>query len=240
VRWRADPRAPRAGWHGAHRAAAIGAGRRTPPPARAGPAHPPGPATPRAPPARRGRRNLAASAGHEIHVSGPVCEAWSGGGGGCRLCLSLGSGSRRHPPPLAARTPYVHLLCTRTCCIWCDDPEAAARRRLPTAARTSLSSARRRAATPVPAAAAHGCRSTTSAARPPGQRCGRGSSIAAAAWPSVRPCSQNGYLSSRGGCQNRWHLLANCDHGDSTTSRFDSPAAVSRRHRCAPCAPRPP
>jgi hypothetical protein len=37
-------------------------------------------------------------------------------------------------------------------------------------------------------------------------------------------CSQNGYLSSRGGCQNRWHLLVNCDHGDSTSSRFDSPA----------------
>jgi hypothetical protein len=38
-------------------------------------------------------------------------------------------------------------------------------------------------------------------------------------------CSQNGYLSSRGGCQNRWHSLVNCDHGDSTSSRFDSPAA---------------
>jgi hypothetical protein len=33
-------------------------------------------------------------------------------------------------------------------------------------------------------------------------------------------CGQNGYLSSRGGCPNRWHSLLNCDHGDSTTSRF--------------------
>jgi hypothetical protein len=55
-----------------------------------------------------------------------------------------------------------------------------------------------------------------------------------------RACSQNGYLSSRGGYQNRWHSLVNCDHGDSTTSRFDSPvAAVALReclwpqHRCA-------
>jgi hypothetical protein len=39
------------------------------------------------------------------------------------------------------------------------------------------------------------------------------------------PCSQNGYLSSRGGGQNRWHSLVSCDHGDSTTSRFDSPPA---------------
>jgi hypothetical protein len=38
-----------------------------------------------------------------------------------------------------------------------------------------------------------------------------------------RCCSQNGYLSSRGGCPNRWHSLVNCDHGDSTSSRFDSP-----------------
>jgi hypothetical protein len=29
-------------------------------------------------------------------------------------------------------------------------------------------------------------------------------------------------------CQNRWHSLAKCDHGDSTTGRFDSP------HRSAP------
>jgi hypothetical protein len=44
------------------------------------------------------------------------------------------------------------------------------------------------------------------------------------------PCSQDGYLLRRGGCQNRWHSLLNCDHGDSTTSRFDSPRA------CAPAA----
>jgi hypothetical protein len=41
------------------------------------------------------------------------------------------------------------------------------------------------------------------------------------------PCSQHGYLSSRSGCHNRWHSLMNCDHGDSTTSRFDSPNAPS-------------
>jgi hypothetical protein len=37
-------------------------------------------------------------------------------------------------------------------------------------------------------------------------------------------CSQNGHLSNRGGGQNRWHSLVSCDHGDSTTSRFDSPS----------------
>jgi hypothetical protein len=37
-------------------------------------------------------------------------------------------------------------------------------------------------------------------------------------------CSQNGYLSRRGGCQNRWHSLVSCDQGDSTISRFDSPS----------------
>jgi hypothetical protein len=37
-------------------------------------------------------------------------------------------------------------------------------------------------------------------------------------------CSQNGYLSSRGGYQNRWHSLVSCQHGDSTSSRFDSPS----------------
>eukprot|EP01047_Picozoa_sp_COSAG01_P033667 COSAG01_NODE_2487_length_7592_cov_4.423328_2_plen_137_part_00 len=44
---------------------------------------------------------------------------------------------------------------------------------------------------------------------------------------SEEGCRQNGYLSSRGGCQNRWHSLVNCDHGDSTTSRFDSPDGSS-------------
>jgi hypothetical protein len=39
--------------------------------------------------------------------------------------------------------------------------------------------------------------------------------------PSVR---SNGYLPSRSGCPNRWHSLVSCDHGDSTTSRFGSPA----------------
>jgi hypothetical protein len=43
--------------------------------------------------------------------------------------------------------------------------------------------------------------------------------------------SHNGYLSSRGGRQHRWHSLVSCDHGDSTTSRFDSPAPRGRT-RC--------
>jgi hypothetical protein len=41
--------------------------------------------------------------------------------------------------------------------------------------------------------------------------------------PRGRSCSQKGYLASRGGRHNRWHSLVNCDHSDSTTSRFDSP-----------------
>jgi hypothetical protein len=44
----------------------------------------------------------------------------------------------------------------------------------------------------------------------------------------------NGYLSSRGGCQHRWHALVKCDHGDSTTSRFDSPPRCPRRRPPAP------
>jgi hypothetical protein len=47
---------------------------------------------------------------------------------------------------------------------------------------------------------------------------------AATAAPPYPPPVQNGYLSSRSGCHNRWHLLVHCDHADSTTSRFDSPA----------------
>jgi hypothetical protein len=62
--------------------------------------------------------------------------------------------------------------------------------------------------------------------------------------PSSDTCSQNGFLSSRGGCQNRWHSLVNCDHGDSTTSRCDSPrrcAATPRpRRRGRRRAPTPP
>jgi hypothetical protein len=49
------------------------------------------------------------------------------------------------------------------------------------------------------------------------------------AWRQGTSCSQNGYLSSRGGCQKRWHSLVNCDHGDSTTSRLDSPPRRTRR-----------
>jgi hypothetical protein len=45
------------------------------------------------------------------------------------------------------------------------------------------------------------------------------------AGPPPSCCSQNGYLSSRSGCPNRWHSLVGCDHGDSTTSRFDSPGS---------------
>jgi hypothetical protein len=51
--------------------------------------------------------------------------------------------------------------------------------------------------------------------------------------PSVFTCHQNGYLSSRGGCQNCWHSLVNCDHGDSTASRFDSPASGPDAWLCA-------
>jgi hypothetical protein len=45
--------------------------------------------------------------------------------------------------------------------------------------------------------------------------------------------------------QNRWHSLVSCDHGDSTTSRFDSPvlcapAAQSRRWGRARSSSRPP
>jgi hypothetical protein len=43
---------------------------------------------------------------------------------------------------------------------------------------------------------------------------------------TIGSCSQNGHSSSRGGCPNRWHSLVNCDHGDSTTSRFDSPGSA--------------
>jgi hypothetical protein len=44
-----------------------------------------------------------------------------------------------------------------------------------------------------------------------------------------RPCcSQNGYLSSRGGCQNRWHLLVNGKHGASIRWPFDSPVRPTR------------
>jgi hypothetical protein len=51
-------------------------------------------------------------------------------------------------------------------------------------------------------------------------------------------CSQNGYLSSRGGCQNCWHSLVDCDHGDSTTSRFDSPLTTTAAC-CLSLAPAP-
>jgi hypothetical protein len=59
--------------------------------------------------------------------------------------------------------------------------------------------------------------------------------------PAIVHCSQNGYVSSRGGCQHRRHSLVNWDHGDLTTRRFDSPAgaAGSAAHR-GRHHPRPP
>jgi hypothetical protein len=36
--------------------------------------------------------------------------------------------------------------------------------------------------------------------------------------PRITCDHQNGCLSSRGGCPNRWHSLVSCDHGDSTAS----------------------
>jgi hypothetical protein len=62
-------------------------------------------------------------------------------------------------------------------------------------------------------------------------------SVRTSAAASVFACSQKGYLSSRGGYQNRWHSLVSCDHGDSTTSRFDSPWCAPPRW--PPPAPRP-
>eukprot|EP01047_Picozoa_sp_COSAG01_P043296 COSAG01_NODE_3835_length_5649_cov_36.487474_9_plen_173_part_00 len=53
-----------------------------------------------------------------------------------------------------------------------------------------------------------------------------------------RAAVQNGGLSRRGGCPNRWHSLVKCDHGDSTAGRFDSdspppPAGTCRAHPAA-------
>jgi hypothetical protein len=52
---------------------------------------------------------------------------------------------------------------------------------------------------------------------------------------TLRHAVENGYLSRRGGCQNRWHSLVNCDHGDSTTSRIalapQVEVASSSRHQ---------
>jgi hypothetical protein len=54
--------------------------------------------------------------------------------------------------------------------------------------------------------------------------------------PAASRCSQNGYLSSRSGCQHRWHSLVSCDHGDSKTSRFDSPVVPCRGEVSQPAA----
>jgi hypothetical protein len=55
--------------------------------------------------------------------------------------------------------------------------------------------------------------------------------------PLVTPAVQTAQSLSRGGSQNRRHSLVNCDHGDSTTSRLDSPlgsaGAVDGRARCS-------
>jgi hypothetical protein len=47
------------------------------------------------------------------------------------------------------------------------------------------------------------------------QRAGAGRMVAA-----VAGAARGAWLLSRGGCHNRRHLLRNCDHGDSITSRF--------------------
>jgi hypothetical protein len=43
--------------------------------------------------------------------------------------------------------------------------------------------------------------------------------------------------SSRGGCQNRWHSLVSGDHGDPTTSRFDTRAAPRTTPRASSAPP---
>jgi hypothetical protein len=50
-----------------------------------------------------------------------------------------------------------------------------------------------------------------------------------------RPPVQNGYLLRRGGGQNCWQSLVNCNHGDSSSSRF---GLTSRRWVAAESAPR--
>jgi hypothetical protein len=64
------------------------------------------------------------------------------------------------------------------------------------------------------------------------------------AWRGSSPPVRIGYLLGRGGGQHRWHSLVRCDHGDSTTSRSDSPTGPCRRRSCRgtppPPRPRPP
>eukprot|EP01047_Picozoa_sp_COSAG01_P055516 COSAG01_NODE_6190_length_3803_cov_3.030238_4_plen_163_part_00 len=50
-------------------------------------------------------------------------------------------------------------------------------------------------------------------------------------------CRHNGdFLSSRGGCQSRWHALVSCVHGDSTAGRLDSPPGAETCARPTPRA----
>jgi hypothetical protein len=66
----------------------------------------------------------------------------------------------------------------------------------------------------------HTSRRCAAAPRPPARR-------RPPAGAATGGCSQNGHLLSRGGGPNRWHSLVNCDRGDSTTSRFDSPGLAA-------------
>ena len=49
---------------------------------------------------------------------------------------------------------------------------------------------------------------------------------------SPRPVSQNGYLSSRSGCQYRWHVLMNCDHNQPFCLTFASAATTACVRAC--------
>jgi hypothetical protein len=77
---------------------------------------------------------------------------------------------------------------------------------------------------------------------PPGSGTATEYTISGSGALESRTCSQNDYLSSRGGGQNRWHLLVNCNHGDSTTSRFrrtfSAVEAASAPSEPSPCPPR--
>jgi hypothetical protein len=50
--------------------------------------------------------------------------------------------------------------------------------------------------------------------------------VAEGSTQDVRAPVQKGYLLRRGGGQNRWHSLVNCNHGDSSSSRFRLTAHV--------------
>jgi hypothetical protein len=69
-------------------------------------------------------------------------------------------------------------------------------------------------------------RQQPAAAAAPAAEWGAAAATPARSGSHLRRRCQNGFSSSRGGFQSRWHSLVNCDYGDSTTSRFDSPAAA--------------